>query len=43
MQQGERATRLILGMNQILASEKNIGGPLFSVGMWIGNKRAWDN
>ena len=37
MQQGERATRLILGMNQILASE-NISGPLFSVGMWIGNK-----
>lgn len=37
MQQGERATRLVLGMNQVLNSENMDGAP-FSVGMWIGNK-----
>jgi len=37
MQQGERATRLILGMN-LVGRDNNFKGVPFSVGMWIGNK-----
>ena len=37
MQQGERATRLILAMNMV-GEENRISGVPFSVGMWIGNK-----
>jgi len=37
MQQGERATRLIIAMNRVAAKER-LSGVRFTVGMWIGNK-----
>ena len=37
MQQGERATRLILAMNMV-GKENRVQGVPFTVGMWIGNK-----